>query len=309
MLKLFDRSSDSNTGNSDDYLSATEIDEENRRGLFLHRYWFSWTESPRQLSSRRELRALRRDYFRLPKHSLRTTFEIVVAHRNIIGHCIELLTRIQPEKSIAFNASVTVRKKERYSSTDTPVLVLVKHVVVDQVGSRIDSGNKHDWIRSDLLTMWEIFLPLGQSHIREHEHVPFDVYGVKGTQRKGYCLRLLIGCLRWIKIELNYRDVLASHQELLCDAWRSLAIELHSILWNSSRSAGRLDGERVRCRRNWRRDRNVSTCLEGEGVGVRVWGWAWGTDQFLNFKLRTTRFEWRLIHSSSGKFRVYSALN
>ena len=70
-------------------------------------------------------RALRRDYFRLPKHSLRTTFEIVVAHRNIIAHSIELLTRIQPEKSIAFNASVTVRKKERSSSTDTLVLVLV----------------------------------------------------------------------------------------------------------------------------------------------------------------------------------------
>ena len=67
-------------------------------------------------------RALRRDYFRLPKRSLRTTFEIVVAHRNIIAHCIELLTRIQPDKSIAFNASVTVRKTD-VPSTDTLVLV------------------------------------------------------------------------------------------------------------------------------------------------------------------------------------------
>ena len=50
-----DRSSDSNAWNSDDYLSAIEIDEENRSGLFLHRYWFSWTEPSRQLSSRREL--------------------------------------------------------------------------------------------------------------------------------------------------------------------------------------------------------------------------------------------------------------
>lgn len=55
--------------------------------------------------------ALKRDYFRLKKSFLqnhRTTFEIIIAHRNIIGHCIELLTMIQPDKSIAFNASVTV---------------------------------------------------------------------------------------------------------------------------------------------------------------------------------------------------------
>lgn len=56
-------------------------------------------------------RALKRDYFRLTRQSKRTgqtTFEIVVAHRNIIGHCIELLTMIRPDKSIAFNASITV---------------------------------------------------------------------------------------------------------------------------------------------------------------------------------------------------------
>ena len=56
-------------------------------------------------------RALKRDYFRLKKSFLRndqTTFEIIITHRNIIGHCIELLTMIQPDKSIAFNASVTV---------------------------------------------------------------------------------------------------------------------------------------------------------------------------------------------------------
>lgn len=53
-------------------------------------------------------RALKRDYFRLNKSFHRTTFEIIIAHRNIIGHCIELLTMIQPDKSIAFNASITV---------------------------------------------------------------------------------------------------------------------------------------------------------------------------------------------------------
>jgi len=51
--------------------------------------------------------ALKRDYFHLK--TPRTTFEIIVAHRNIIGHCIELLTMIQPDKSIAFNASITVK--------------------------------------------------------------------------------------------------------------------------------------------------------------------------------------------------------
>ncbi len=59
-------------------------------------------------------RSLKRNYFRLKKSFLknsRTTFEIIVAHRNIIGHCIELLTMIQPDKSIAFNASITVQKQ------------------------------------------------------------------------------------------------------------------------------------------------------------------------------------------------------
>jgi hypothetical protein len=58
--------------------------------------------------------SLKRDYFRLKKSFLknsRTTFEIIVTHRNIIGHCIELLTMIQPDKSIAFNASITVQRK------------------------------------------------------------------------------------------------------------------------------------------------------------------------------------------------------
>jgi hypothetical protein len=52
-------------------------------------------------------RSLKRDYFRL-KNS-QTTFEIIITHRNIISHCIELLTMIQPDKSIAFNASITVK--------------------------------------------------------------------------------------------------------------------------------------------------------------------------------------------------------
>jgi hypothetical protein len=57
-------------------------------------------------------RSLKRDYFRLKKSFIqnsRTTFEIIIAHRNIIAHCIELLTMIQPDKSIAFNASITVK--------------------------------------------------------------------------------------------------------------------------------------------------------------------------------------------------------
>ncbi len=52
-------------------------------------------------------RSLKRDYFCL-KNS-QTTFEIIITHRNIISHCIELLTMIQPDKSIAFNASITVK--------------------------------------------------------------------------------------------------------------------------------------------------------------------------------------------------------
>jgi len=59
-------------------------------------------------------RSLKRDYFRL-KNS-QTTFEIIITHRNIISHCIELLTMIQPDKSIAFNASITVKYFKRFFS-------------------------------------------------------------------------------------------------------------------------------------------------------------------------------------------------
>ena len=37
---------------------------------------------------------------------------------------------------------------------------------------------------------------------------------------------------------------------------------------------------------------------------LRMWGWVWRSDVFLNFKLLTTRFEWGLIHSSSGMIRT-----
>lgn len=63
-------------------------------------------------------RSLKRDYFHLKKSFIknsRTTFEILIAHRNIIGHCIELLTNIQPDKSIAFNASITVNLIQLFS--------------------------------------------------------------------------------------------------------------------------------------------------------------------------------------------------
>ncbi|CAF3581773.1 unnamed protein product [Rotaria sordida] len=125
--------------------------------------------------------ALKHDYFRLKKKTIknaaRTTFEIIVAHRNIIGHCIELLTMIQPDKSIAFNASIT-------------------HIIVNQRDVIVDYAYKHDFIPLDLLTMWEIYLPLGESRIDERKYIHFDVNGVKGTQRKGCCIRLLISCFR-----------------------------------------------------------------------------------------------------------------
>ncbi|CAF1469913.1 unnamed protein product, partial [Rotaria sp. Silwood1] len=124
--------------------------------------------------------ALKRDYFRLKKKSIKnaqTTFEIIITHRNIIGHCIELLTMIQPDKSIAFNASIT-------------------HIIVNQTDVIVDYAYKHDFIPIDFLTMWEIYLPIGEYRIDEHKHVHIDVNGVKGTQRKGCCIRLLISCLR-----------------------------------------------------------------------------------------------------------------
>ncbi|CAF3929295.1 unnamed protein product [Rotaria sp. Silwood1] len=124
--------------------------------------------------------ALKRDYFRLKKNSIKnaqTTFEIIITHRNIIGHCIKLLTMIQPDKSIAFNASIT-------------------HIIVNQTDVIVDYAYKHDFIPIDFLTMWEIYLPIGEYRIDEHKHVHIDVNGVKGTQRKGCCIRLLISCLR-----------------------------------------------------------------------------------------------------------------
>ena len=144
-------------------------------------------------------RALKRDYFRLTRQSKRTgqtTFEIVVAHRNIIGHCIELLTMIRPDKSIAFNASVTVTNVDLSLSNRNTFDFLLQHIVVDERGPTIDYAYKHDFIPIDLLTMWEIFLPFGQKASREPEHVHFDVHGVKGTPRKGCFLRILISCIR-----------------------------------------------------------------------------------------------------------------
>lgn len=66
-------------------------------------------------------RSLKRDYFRLKTNS-QTTFEIIITHRNIISHCIELLTMIQPDKSIAFNASITVKIQK--SNYFVPLIIL-----------------------------------------------------------------------------------------------------------------------------------------------------------------------------------------
>lgn len=60
----------------------------------------------------------------------------------------------------------------------------------------MDYAYKHDFIPVDFLTMWEIYLPIGQYQIDESKHSHFDVIGVKGTQRKGCCFRLLISCFR-----------------------------------------------------------------------------------------------------------------
>jgi len=63
-------------------------------------------------------RSLKRDYFHLKKSFIQksqTTFEIIITHRNIISHCIELLTMIQPDKSIAYNASITVKEFQNLS--------------------------------------------------------------------------------------------------------------------------------------------------------------------------------------------------
>ncbi len=137
-------------------------------------------------------RALKRDYFRLKKST--TTFEIIITHRNIIAHCIELLTMIQPDKSIAFNASITV--KTYFIKNKTFSIVLFQHITVDQTGVIVDYAYKHDFIPIDMLTMWEIFLPLGESRIHEHKHIHIDVNGVKGRERKGCCIRFLISCFR-----------------------------------------------------------------------------------------------------------------
>ena len=44
--------------------------------------------------------------------------------------------------------------------------------------------------------MWEIFLPIGETNVRESEHVHTDVDGVLRTERDGCYTRLLIACLR-----------------------------------------------------------------------------------------------------------------
>ena len=64
------------------------------------------------------------------------------------------------------------------------------------MGASVDYAYKHDFIPTDLLTMWEVFLPIGQSKMHEHDHVHVDVHGVKGARRKGCCVRLLISCCR-----------------------------------------------------------------------------------------------------------------
>ncbi|CAF0737076.1 unnamed protein product [Didymodactylos carnosus] len=125
-------------------------------------------------------RSLKRDYFRSTTETINNhipTFEIVVAHRNIIAHVIELITMIQPDKNIAFNASIT-------------------HVIVDEKGANIDYAYKHTHIPLDMLTMWEIFLPNGESKAKEPIKKHTEVTGVKGIQRRGCYIRLLVSCLR-----------------------------------------------------------------------------------------------------------------
>ncbi|UJR34174.1 hypothetical protein I4U23_021581 [Adineta vaga] len=124
--------------------------------------------------------ALKRDYFHLKKQFLKnnqTTFEIIVAHRNIIGHCIELLTMIQPDKSVAYNASIT-------------------HIIVDERSVLIDYAYKHDFIPDELLTMWEIYLPIQENHHHEQQYVHSDINGIQGRERKGCCIRLFLSCFR-----------------------------------------------------------------------------------------------------------------
>ena len=74
--------------------------------------------------------------------------------------------------------------------------VSFKHIIVNQTETIVDYAYKHDFIPTDLLTMWEIYLPVAQSRIDEHKHVHIDVNGVKGTPRKGCCIRVLISCFR-----------------------------------------------------------------------------------------------------------------
>lgn len=86
------------------HLKYFSIDTHFREQNFLFRFLFegNW-------------RSLKHKYFHLKKSFIqksRTTYEIIITHRNIISHCIELLTMIQPDKSIAFNASITVKQKQ-----------------------------------------------------------------------------------------------------------------------------------------------------------------------------------------------------
>lgn len=145
-------------------------------------------------------RSLKRDYFHLKKSFIknaRTTFEIIVAHRNIIGHCIELLANIQPDKSIAFNASITVNSKFMFFFVFGNLAVLFffssKHIVVDETETTVDYAYKHDFLPTELLTMWETYHSMKQI---DENHVHIHVQGVRGTRRKGCWFPLFVSCLR-----------------------------------------------------------------------------------------------------------------
>jgi hypothetical protein len=71
-----------------------------------------------------------------------------------------------------------------------------QHIIVDRTDVIIDYAYKHDFIPIELLTMWEIFLPIGQIRIQDDNHIHTYVNGVKGTKRKGCCIRILISCFR-----------------------------------------------------------------------------------------------------------------
>ena len=60
----------------------------------------------------------------------------------------------------------------------------------------IDYAYKHDFLPIELLTMWEVYLPMGHVRIQDKNYVHTYVNGVKGAARKGCCIRLFISCLR-----------------------------------------------------------------------------------------------------------------